>query len=345
MSAGIVDNRQTIDLTGIDTDEEDDEVQFLGQTHPPIRRTPLRHTPAPPQRFDPPGGWPQPQRPIHPGVPAERIIIDVDAEDDDEQEERAVDRLIPHQPQHNPPLRRHNAMIPLRIFSPPAQFRAPPRNWDPLYNRRPTPHPFGIEDELELVQPRLPIRPPTPPPPVPAVPRIGLGGGYMAFRANPRNREPERRIWIQDFRDAFRATVGGGGGVQVDIPAWGGMVWDAGRNEAIGGPVEWQPWHIAGDERLQQQQQQEGAKPSYTPAMTHGGREKPRPGFSFDFEPSASPDNAPIVIDVDASQGASSSTALAVATPTLICARCNAGLRMGSKTMWGLRCGHVVCGE
>ncbi|KAG8984260.1 hypothetical protein FRB90_005439 [Tulasnella sp. 427] len=237
-------------------------------------------------------------------------------------------------------------MIPLRIFSPPAQFRPPPRSWVPLYIRRPTPHPFGIEDVLELVQPRLRIRPRTPPPP----PRIGLRGGSMAFRGKPRNREPEGRIWMQYFRDAFRAAVGGGGGVQVDIPAWSGTVWDAGRNEAIGEPVELRSWHISGDERWQQQQEAaQQAKPSYTPDMTHGGREKPKPGFSFDFEPSASPDNAPIVIDVDESQGAaaasSSSTALAVATPSLICARCNAGLRRGSKDDVGLRRGNVVCGE
>ncbi|KIO31697.1 hypothetical protein M407DRAFT_4977 [Tulasnella calospora MUT 4182] len=116
------------------------------------------------------------------------------------------------------------------------------------------------------------------------------------------------------------------------------MVWNAGRNEAIGGPVDFQPWHIAGDDRL------EPPKPTYGPIMTHH-KEKPSPGFTFDFEPSATAENAPIVIDVDESQASSSSSAAAtVATPSLICARCSATLRMGSKTMWGLRCGHVVCG-
>lgn len=102
--------------------------------------------------------------------------------------------------------------------------------------------------------------------------------------------------------------------------------------------MDFQPWHIAGDDRL------DPPKPKYSTVMTHH-TEKPKPGFTFDFEPSATAENAPIIIDMDESQASSSSASAAVATPSLICARCNTTLRMGSKTMWGLRCGHVVCGE
>ncbi|KAG8947973.1 hypothetical protein FRC04_010170 [Tulasnella sp. 424] len=332
MSAGILDNRNTIDLTGIDTDEDDDEVVFIGASHPARARTPLRPAPVLQQRFNPPGGWHQQAREHE-----EPILVE---SDDDELEEQVVDRLIPPQ-QHprNPPVHPHDA---LRIFSPPAQFiPEPPR--DPAFlNRRPTPHPYGGPNLAP--PPAAPHHPPQLPP------RIGLGGGFLAFRGarpnNSHNRDNERRLeiphWIRNVFD-----VGPGNflypppprpPVQVDIPVFGGMVWDAGRNEAVGGPVDFQPWHIAGDDRL------DPPKPTYSTVMTHHA-DKPRPGFTFDFEPSATAENAPIIIDMDESQASSSSASAAVATPSLICARCNTTLRMGSKTMWGLRCGHVVCGE
>lgn len=331
MSAEILDNRHTIDLTGIDTDEDDDEVVFMGSSLPARARTPIRPAPVLQQRFNPPGGWrPQPRE--H----EEAILVE---SDDDELEEQAVDRLIPPQPQpHNPPLRRHDVM---RIFSPPAQFRQEPH--PAFFHRLPTPHPNGDPD---FAPPRAAPRPP----PVPG-PRIGLGGGYLALRERPRpinsqNRDNEIRDvphWIRFIRDMAPGNLlypqPPRPPVQVDIPILGGMVWDAGRNEAIGGPVDYQPWHIAGDDRL------DPPKPTYSPLMTHH-KEKPSPGFTFDFEPSATPENAPIVIDVDESQpSSSSSAAVTVAMPSLICARCNTTLRMGSKTMWGLRCGHVICGE
>ncbi|KAG8894834.1 hypothetical protein FRC01_012715, partial [Tulasnella sp. 417] len=333
MSAGILDNRHTIDLTGVDTDDDDEEVVFLGASRPARARTPLRPQPVIPQRFNPPGGWHQ-----GPGEHEEPILVE---SDDDELEEQVVDRLIPPQPPvHIPPL---PAIDPVRIFSPPAQFRPPPPRDPMLLNRRPTPHPHDF------------AAPPAPRPAPAIPPRIGLGGGFMAFRerarpTNSHNRDNERRM---DFPHWFRTALlqvpppenlfyppPPRPPVQVPIPQFGGMVWDAGRNEAIGGPVDFQPFHIAGDDRL------EPPKPTYGPMMTHR-KEKPNPGFTFDFEPSATAENAPIVIDVDESQPSSSSSSAAatVATPSLICARCSATLRMGSKTMWGLRCGHVVCGD
>ncbi|KIO28753.1 hypothetical protein M407DRAFT_22169, partial [Tulasnella calospora MUT 4182] len=338
MSAEILDNRHTIDLTGVDTDDDDEEVVFLGASRPARARTPLRPQPVIQQRFNPPGGWQQ-----QPGEHEEPILVE---SDDDELEEQVVDRLIPPQPPvHIPP---PPGADPLRIFSPPAQFRPPPPRDPTFLNRRPTPHPYGDHHDFP---------PPPPPRPAPATPpRIGLGGGFMAFRerarpTNSHNRDNERRMEIPHWiRTVLLQDVDPGNfffpqapppprpPVQVPIPQFGGMVWNAGRNEAIGGPVDFQPWHIAGDDRL------EPPKPTYGPIMTHH-KEKPSPGFTFDFEPSATAENAPIVIDVDESQASSSSSAAAtVATPSLICARCSATLRMGSKTMWGLRCGHVVCG-
>ncbi|KAG9041405.1 hypothetical protein FS837_012311 [Tulasnella sp. UAMH 9824] len=335
MSAEILDNRHTIDLTGIDTDDDDEEVVFLGASRPARARTPLRPQPVIQQRFNPPGGWHQ-----RPREHEEPILVE---SDDDELEEQVVDRLIPPQPPvHIPP---PPPADPLRVFSPPAQFRPPPPRDPTLFNRHPTPHPLGDHD----------FAPPPPPRPAPAIPpRIGLGGAFMHFRergrpTNSHNRDNERRIEIPNWiRTVFLQDVAPGNflypppprpPVQVPIPQFGGMVWDAGRNEAIGGPVDFQPFHIAGDDRL------EPPKPTYGPMMTHG-KEKPSPGFTFDFEPSATAENAPIVIDIDDSQAASSSSAATtVATPSLICARCSATLRMGSKTMWGLRCGHVVCGD
>jgi len=83
--------------------------------------------------------------------------------------------------------------------------------------------------------------------------------------------------------------------------------------------------------------------------MTHR-KSRPRPGFTFDFDTSATSASAPIIIDDDPQPSSSSSSSIAApstsssSSSALICARCDQALVMGSRTMWGLRCGHVVCG-
>ncbi len=84
--------------------------------------------------------------------------------------------------------------------------------------------------------------------------------------------------------------------------------------------------------------------PSFDHVWTHG-KERPRPGFTFDFETTPASANAPIVVDDEPSQIASSSSSRSPPKTStfLVCPRCQSTLHMGAKTVYGLRCGHMIC--
>jgi len=87
--------------------------------------------------------------------------------------------------------------------------------------------------------------------------------------------------------------------------------------------------------------------------MTHH-QDTPHPGFAFDFDPDGTSASAPIVIEDDVGGSgtagpSTSSTTHRSGTPAassnLLCAQCSNTLFLGHRTMWALRCGHVVCGD
>ncbi|KAG8907178.1 hypothetical protein FRB99_005150 [Tulasnella sp. 403] len=347
MSADVI-HPNTIDLT----DEPDtppgrtrrsstgsDDIVFISST--------FRSPPQRVQRELPPNG--RLRLPPRPGrIPdIEMITIPSDSEDElDPPPNRNAGNAGP------PP----NAF---RIFSPPATF-APSR------------------DQMPHAPPRRDA-----PPPILPLPRIGLGGGLMAIRNHsPASRYhsqdaarrmgnvppagPSQASRRSTIFENFWNFIGGGMrgptpaevfmGIdaerprpapqqplpdrmqEINIPPFGGMVWNpTGYPEVAGRNFHWRAlgagWGPPEPPK---------PKPSYQHSMTHGP--SPRPGFTFDLDPEAASASAPIVIDDEELPKASSSAQdLPTSTPKLICARCPKPLLMGSRTMWGLRCGHVIC--
>ncbi|KAG8884228.1 hypothetical protein FRB97_004733 [Tulasnella sp. 331] len=318
---------------------ESSDVVFVGSYQPPEQQQPIAG-PSNPQAH------PQPPR-MTLGANSENqagshSIMMVGSDDDDEPIE---DHDLPPPP---PPAA-------FRIFSPPAQFSQSAASGSRAARAAP------------------PIHPP---------PRIGLGGGLVALRArDPPSRyhsqdaarrsghsptyrpRPPRNIFNRFF-ETFGSLWGGGeedpddigGGDyegyrhQVELPEFGGMFWDAGghgarqRAHARVHARAFEAYRVAGAAPGWANSESEPVKSTFSHIMTH--RETPRPGFSFDFDPDGTSASAPIVIDEDEpgpSVVKSSRSDTPPPSSTLLCPRCDSTLLLGSRTMWALRCGHVLC--
>ncbi|KAG9021231.1 hypothetical protein FRB95_002538 [Tulasnella sp. JGI-2019a] len=166
------------------------------------------------------------------------------------------------------------------------------------------------------------------------------------------------------FFESFVSVLGGGGEdgdmgggdydgyrQQVDMPEFGGMFWDAtaARTHEADRQARLRTlnaYHVANAGAGWAPSETEPIKSTFNHIMTHR-KEFPRPGFSYDFDPDGTSASAPIVIDDEPGPSGSSSVAVKASTPppssTLVCPRCSSTLLSGSRTMWALRCGHVLC--
>ncbi|KAG8929339.1 hypothetical protein FRC02_005727 [Tulasnella sp. 418] len=319
-----------IDLTNRSSSPELELVEHPPRTHP-LRRP---HHPT---------------RPIFPisgtqsssGSAVEDAIVVLDSDD----EERPDDQ----QRQQPPPVARSS----LRIFSPPLAFNEPGPSRDLYQPRRPlVASSSGSRPGLGggLLSIRRNIRPTTHHSQDTAAARQ-QAAEREAIRANQRARHATRRHFLARALEVITRTRDYVQGYQDYEPILmdpeehhhqhhgfgiinqhdGGIPWDQGFGAPLGTATP-------------RQEEDE-----YRHLWTHPA-EKPRPGFTFDFDPQMTSASAPIIIDDDEpSSSKVSATASKQAENQsssdvlLICARCNNPLLVGSRSMWGLRCGHVVC--